>query len=131
MFSVVCLSFVLFTGRGVVPHVTITHDALDLHYTGTGILLDISSGTPLSQLPGPHCTWEPLQPLDTFKVIDSLMASIGVAVQTCELAKIPLLVSEIWSLPLKYVRLASGRLASYWNAFLFRMFSQLLAMKVP
>ena len=88
---------------GTSPHMTITHDALDLTVPGTSCLppLDI----------GHHYTWTPhTTGTDTwwsrhetlFKLVHLRTTLSG---------------TDIWWL-LKYVSLARGRYVSYWNTFL-------------
>ena len=98
MFS---LAFVCLQGRGG-PHVTITHDALDL--------------TVQPPLPHRHQTWAPPGPPTPL-----LMTShdhFWRPVQTCSLEDCPTSTDIWWP---KQIWLASGRYASYWNALLFEI----------
>ena len=127
MFSLV--SVCLFTGG---PHMTITHDALDLTVQGPH-LLDIRHGPPSSPaldptprhqtLDPPSLAWPPLdmrcgtlwsQPLALPSACDIWWLSL----ETCWTSnfKTPLTGTDVWW-P-KHIHLASGWYASYWNAFL-------------
>ena len=70
--------------------------------------------------PPPCCTSD-LRPTPSPLDISPLLLTSGGQhwrpLQTCSLEDPPR--SDIWWWPLKHVRFASGRYASYWNAFLF------------